>query len=105
MIIFGLLPYFCPIILTPIMKNVILIALVFLTIQASAQLTVPQSGVNNYTICSGTLYDSGGPFGNYSDNSNGYTVLNPSNVKYKNTNILNTNIYLIEPIVRLRIPA
>jgi hypothetical protein len=40
---------------------------------------VPQSGVNNYTVCSGTLYDSGGPFGNYSDGSNGYTVLNPSN--------------------------
>ncbi|HPH81068.1 MAG TPA: T9SS type A sorting domain-containing protein [Flavobacteriales bacterium] len=44
-----------------------------------ATFTVPVSGVNNYTVCSGTLYDSGGPFGNYSDNSNGYTVLNPSN--------------------------
>ncbi len=78
MIIWGLLPYFCPIILTPIMKNVILIAWVFFTIQLSAQLTVPQSGVNNYTVCSGTLYDSGGEFGNYGNNSNGYTVLNPS---------------------------
>ncbi len=60
------------------MKNVILIAWVFFSIQLSAQLTVPQSGVNNYTVCSGTLYDSGGQFGNYSDNSNGYSVLNPS---------------------------
>jgi hypothetical protein len=40
---------------------------------------VPTSGINNYTVCSGILYDSGGPFGNYTDGSNGYTVLNPSN--------------------------
>jgi hypothetical protein len=60
------------------MKNVILFAWVFFTIQVSAQLTVPQSGVNNYTICSGTLYDSGGPSFNYLSNSDGYTVLNPS---------------------------
>lgn len=49
------------------------------TIKLSAQLTVPQSGVNNYTVCSGTFYDSGGPSGSYVNNSNGYTILNPSN--------------------------
>ena len=41
--------------------------------------TVPQTGSNAYTVCSGTLYDSGGPNYNYSNNSDGYTVLNPSN--------------------------
>ncbi len=60
------------------MKNLVLIISVFITIQLSAQLTVPQSGVNNYTVCAGSLYDSGGEFGNYGNNSNGYTVLNPS---------------------------
>jgi hypothetical protein len=42
-------------------------------------LIVPTTGINTYTVCSGTLYDSGGPFGNYTTSSNGYTVLNPSN--------------------------
>ena len=60
------------------MKNVILIGWVFFTIQVCAQYTVPQAGNNNFTVCSGILYDSGGPFGNYSDDSNGYAVLNPS---------------------------
>ena len=39
--------------------------------------TVPSSGNNSYTVCSGTLYDSGGSGGNYANNSNGYTVINP----------------------------
>jgi hypothetical protein len=39
---------------------------------------VPFSGSNTYTLCSGNLYDHGGPSGNYSDNANGFTVLNPS---------------------------
>jgi hypothetical protein len=41
--------------------------------------TVPATGSNEYTLCSGTLYDSGGPSGTYSNNANGYTILYPSN--------------------------
>jgi hypothetical protein len=41
--------------------------------------SVPQTGNNAYTLCSGTLYDSGGPSFNYQNSSDGYTVLNPSN--------------------------
>lgn len=39
--------------------------------------TVPSSGNNSITTCSGNLYDSGGNGGNYVANSNGYTVINP----------------------------
>ena len=39
---------------------------------------VPASGNNSYTLCSGNLYDSGGSVGNYTNNSDGYTVLNPA---------------------------
>jgi len=39
---------------------------------------VPSSGTNSYTVCSGVLFDSGGPTSNYVDNSNGYTTLYPS---------------------------
>ncbi len=60
------------------MKNLFLIACIFFSIQLVAQLSVPQTGSNAYTVCSGTLYDSGGPSFNYSNNSDGYTVLNPS---------------------------
>lgn len=40
--------------------------------------TVPSTGNNAYTLCSGNLYDNGGSIGNYVNDSNGYTVLNPS---------------------------
>lgn len=40
--------------------------------------TVPATGNNSYTMCSGNLYDNGGSAGNYANSSNGYTVLNPS---------------------------
>lgn len=40
--------------------------------------TVPSSGNNSFTMCSGNLYDNGGSSGNYAVSSNGYTVLNPS---------------------------
>jgi hypothetical protein len=40
--------------------------------------TVPSTGNNAYTLCSGNLYDNGGSSGNYVNDSNGYTVLNPS---------------------------
>lgn len=40
--------------------------------------TVPTTGNNSITTCSGNLYDSGGSLGNYADDSDGYTVINPS---------------------------
>ncbi|MBK7384708.1 MAG: T9SS type A sorting domain-containing protein [Flavobacteriales bacterium] len=39
--------------------------------------TVPGSGNNSITTCSGTICDPGGT-GNYAVNQNGYTVINPS---------------------------
>ncbi|MEI6767195.1 MAG: DUF4082 domain-containing protein [Bacteroidota bacterium] len=39
---------------------------------------VPYGGNNNYTACSGHLYDHGGSAGNYTDNANGTAVLYPS---------------------------
>jgi hypothetical protein len=44
----------------------------------AAENIVPTTGNNAYTLCSGNLYDNGGSAGNYVDNSNGYTVLNPA---------------------------
>ncbi len=41
-------------------------------------MTVPSSGSNSYTICSGNLYDVGGSAGSYTNSCNGYTVLTPS---------------------------
>ena len=39
---------------------------------------VPASGNNTYTTCSGLLYDNGCSAGNYTNNSNGYSVITPS---------------------------
>jgi len=39
---------------------------------------VPSTGSNTITTCSGNLFDNGGSAGNYVNNSNGYTVINPS---------------------------
>ncbi|MFN5844536.1 MAG: hypothetical protein ACK46O_02380, partial [Flavobacteriia bacterium] len=44
----------------------------------TTQYTVPFTGNNSFSICSGTLYDHAGSAGNYLDNADGYTVLNPS---------------------------
>lgn len=41
-------------------------------------MTVPTTGNNSYSVCSGNLYDSGGSAGDYATSSSGYTVLNPS---------------------------
>lgn len=38
---------------------------------------MPQTGSNQYTICSGTIYDDGGT-SSYSNSANGVTTLNPS---------------------------
>jgi hypothetical protein len=62
------------------MKSLFLMVLVFSATQLFSQITVPTSGSSSYTVCSGVLYDSGGQFSNYSSNSNGYAVLNPSDV-------------------------
>ncbi|MGV3695561.1 fibronectin type III domain-containing protein [Flavobacterium sp.] len=40
--------------------------------------TVPATGNNSYSMCSGNLYDSGGSAGNYTASSDGYTVINPA---------------------------
>ena len=40
--------------------------------------TVPITGNNSYTLCSGNLYDNGGSTANYATSSNGYSVINPS---------------------------
>ena len=48
-------------------------------INSQAQMyTVPYSGSNSYTTCSGILYDHGGT-GYYSNSANGYTTLYPVN--------------------------
>ncbi|MFT5754365.1 MAG: hypothetical protein ACI924_001597, partial [Flavobacterium sp.] len=49
-----------------------------LTNNTTTHLNVPASGNNSIVTCSGTLYDNGGSAGNYANNSNGYTVINPS---------------------------
>ncbi|EAZ95669.1 CHU large protein [Flavobacteria bacterium BAL38] len=41
-------------------------------------MTVPSTGNNSYTTCSGNIYDNGGSTGNYATSSNGYSVINPS---------------------------
>jgi hypothetical protein len=55
-----------------------LLALLLSSTPLFSQMTVPTSGSSSYTVCSGVLYDSGGQFSNYSNNSNGYAILNPS---------------------------
>jgi hypothetical protein len=40
--------------------------------------TVPFTGNNSYTTCSGILYDHGGSASNYNNNANGFTVINPA---------------------------
>jgi hypothetical protein len=45
---------------------------------AAVEMTVPTTGNNSYTVCSGNLYDNGGSAGNYNNSWNGYTVLYPS---------------------------
>jgi len=40
-------------------------------------MTVPATGNNSYTVCTGNLYDAGGPTGDYPINCDGYTVLYP----------------------------
>ncbi|MDR2010127.1 MAG: gliding motility-associated C-terminal domain-containing protein [Bacteroidales bacterium] len=44
---------------------------------------VPETGSETYTMCFGTLADSGGENGNYADNSNGYAIINPNNTDYR----------------------
>jgi hypothetical protein len=41
-------------------------------------MTVPTTGNNSFTTCSGNIFDNGGATGNYATSSNGYTVINPS---------------------------
>jgi len=43
----------------------------------SCYYAVPSSGSNSFTTCSMTLYDNGGPSGNYANSSNGSTTIYP----------------------------
>jgi hypothetical protein len=45
---------------------------------SSCEMTVPSSGNNSYTVCSGNLYDHGGSAGGYAISVDGYTVLYPA---------------------------
>lgn len=44
-----------------------------------SEITVPSSGSNFYSACSGTIYDHAGSTFNYDNNVNGYVVLNGEN--------------------------
>lgn len=46
-------------------------------INTNCPITMPISGTVTITNCSGTLYDNGGPTSNYSDNTEGITVIQP----------------------------
>ncbi|MCB0400848.1 MAG: PKD domain-containing protein [Flavobacteriales bacterium] len=43
-----------------------------------SNLTMPVSGVQSYTSCTGTIYDDGGNFANYSNNTDGAVVIQPA---------------------------
>ncbi len=43
-----------------------------------SNLTMPTSGTDTHFSCSGTLYDDGGQFANYSDNTDGLVVIQPT---------------------------
>lgn len=49
----------------------------YITCVGAAEMTVPSSGSNSYTVCFGNLYDYGGSAGNYGTSWSGYTVLYP----------------------------
>lgn len=59
-------------------KNLYLLLLLTCNLFLSQTHSVPNSGNNTWTTCSGTLYDNGGAFGNYGSNNDGYTVITPS---------------------------
>jgi hypothetical protein len=54
-----------------------IIIIIFGSSAVFAQMIVPETGNNNYTTCSGILYDAGGLAGDYSSSSDGYTVICP----------------------------
>lgn len=45
---------------------------------------MPTQGVQTITACNGTLFDDGGPFGNYSNNTDGVTVIQPGGASQVN---------------------
>ena len=50
-------------------------------------ITVPASGTNTLTLCNATIYDSGGPNGNYQNNETGYLTIYPPSGKVFNISI------------------
>jgi len=50
-------------------------------------ITVPASGSNSLTLCNATIYDSGGPAGNYQNNETGYLTIYPPSGKVFNIEI------------------
>lgn len=60
-------------------KSIIFCLLVLMVVSVCAQeiYTMPSNGTNTITACSGTVLDPGGT-GNYSNNCNGYLIINPA---------------------------
>ncbi|MFD2915534.1 GEVED domain-containing protein [Psychroserpens luteus] len=57
--------------------------ILFLSVSNSfGQIIVPNSGNNITTTCSTVVYDNGGSGGNYANNSDGYSVINPTPGNY-----------------------
>ncbi len=59
--------------------SVVYAGIVFNVSCVTAEMTVPSSGSNSYTTCSGNIYDNGGSAGNYGNSQDGYSIIYPSN--------------------------
>ena len=60
-------------------KNITICLFAFTWLIAGAQeYLVPSTGTNTIKTCSGKIYDSGGPTGNYSNSSEGILIVEPN---------------------------
>jgi len=55
---------------------------------ASTNNNMPTSGTTTFTSCSGTLFDDGGPIANYSNNTDGVVVIQPSGASMVSLNFV-----------------
>jgi hypothetical protein len=53
-----------------------------MNVSAQTIITMPTTGTQTVSTCGGTLYDSGGPSGNYSNNENGVLAICPAVAGY-----------------------